>query len=156
MECSVNNQQDDYPVGEELISLLTRALQEAARAEGIDVRAEVGLTLVDDAAMQDLNREYRGVDAPTDVLSFALEEAGPGEPAYTDPGADRLLGDIVIAVPTASRQAEQYGHSLAREMAFLAVHGFLHLLGYDHRTAEEAARMEARQEAVLAGMGLGR
>ncbi|CEP68226.1 Endoribonuclease YbeY [Moorella glycerini] len=156
MECSINNQQDDYPLGEELISLLEKVLQEAAAVEGVDPGTEVGLTLVDDAAIQDLNRTYRGIDAPTDVLSFALEETSPGEPAFVDPGVDRLLGDIVVAVPTAARQAQNYGHSLARELAFLTVHGFLHLLGYDHGTEEEAARMEARQEAILARMGLER
>lgn len=96
------------------------------------------------------------MDAPTDVLSFALEEKSPDEPAYADPGGDKLLGDIIISVPTAVRQAGEYGHSLARELAFLAVHGFLHLLGYDHDTAAGAADMEARQEAILAGVGLRR
>ncbi|WP_406677973.1 rRNA maturation RNase YbeY [Moorella sp. ACPs] len=156
MECSINNQQDDYPLGEELISLLEKVLQEAAAVEGVDPGAEVGLTLVDDAAIQDLNRTYRGVDAPTDVLSFALEETSPGEPAYFDPRVDRLLGDIVVSVPTAVRQAQNYGHSLARELAFLTVHGFLHLLGYDHGTEDAAARMEARQEDILTRVGLKR
>ncbi|AKX93350.1 rRNA maturation RNase YbeY [Neomoorella thermoacetica] len=156
MECSINNQQADYPVGEELLSTLNRVLQAAAAAEGVAGEAEVSLTLVDDAAIKELNRTYRGVDAPTDVLSFALEEKGPDEPAYADPGGDKLLGDIIISVPTAVRQAGEYGHSLARELAFLAVHGFLHLLGYDHDTAAGAADMEARQEAILAGVGLRR
>ncbi|GEA16481.1 endoribonuclease YbeY [Moorella sp. E308F] len=156
MECSINNQQDDYPLGEELISLLEKVLQEAAAVEGVDPGAEVGLTLVDDAAIRDLNRTYRGIDAPTDVLSFALEETSPGEPAHFDPRVDRLLGDIVVSVPTAARQAQNYGHSLARELAFLTVHGFLHLLGYDHGTEDAAARMEARQEDILARVGLKR
>lgn len=156
MECSINNQQADYPVDAELLSTLNRVLEAAATTEGVAGEAEVSLTLVDDAAIRELNRTYRGVDAPTDVLSFALEETAPEEPGYTDPGEDRLLGDIIISVPTAVRQAGEYGHSLARELAFLAVHGFLHLLGYDHATAAGAADMEARQEAILAGVGLGR
>ncbi|MBC7324918.1 MAG: rRNA maturation RNase YbeY [Moorella sp. (in: Bacteria)] len=156
MECSINNRQDDYPLGEELLSLLERVLAAAAAMEGVGPAAEVGLTLVDDAAIRELNRTYRGLDTPTDVLSFALEEAGPGEPPHAGPEADRLLGDIVVSVPTAARQASLYGHSLARELAFLAVHGFLHLLGYDHDTAAGAARMEARQEEVLARLGLER
>ncbi|MGI9860793.1 rRNA maturation RNase YbeY [Moorella naiadis] len=156
MECSINNQQDDYPLDEELLAALRRVLAAAAAAAGVTGNTEVALTLVDDAAIQELNRNYRGVDAPTDVLSFALEEAGAAEPVYYDPGVDRLLGDIVISVPTAVRQAGEYGHSLARELAFLAVHGFLHLLGYDHGTADAAAAMEERQEAILAEAGLSR
>ncbi|MGI6285249.1 rRNA maturation RNase YbeY [Neomoorella humiferrea] len=156
MECSINNLQDDYPLKEEVISLLERVLQEAAAVLGVDGQAEVSLTLVDDAAIQDLNRTYRGIDAPTDVLSFALEENVPDEPVSFTPEVERLLGDIVISVPAAVRQAREYGHSLERELAFLAVHGFLHLLGYDHEGEEAAARMEARQEEILARMGLKR
>ncbi|WP_258360264.1 rRNA maturation RNase YbeY [Moorella sulfitireducens (nom. illeg.)] len=156
MECFINNQQDSYPLGEEMISLLEKVLQVAAAVEGLDQETEVGLTLVDDAAIRELNRAYRGIDAPTDVLSFALNETGPGEPVCLDPRGDRLLGDIIVSVPTATRQAQDYGHSPARELAFLTVHGFLHLLGYDHDTEEAAARMEARQEEILARVGLGR
>jgi len=156
MECSINNQQDDFPVAGGLISLLTGVLQAAAEVEGIDPAAEVGLTLVNDAAIQEFNRNYRGINAPTDVLAFALEETSPDEPAYVDPSGNRLLGDIIVSVPTAIRQAGVYGHSPDRELAFLAVHGFLHLLGYDHASEVEAAKMEERQEAILTRMGLNR
>ncbi len=156
MECSINNQQGDYPLEEEMIAVLAATLTAAACLEGVDPAAEAGLTLVDDAAIQEFNRTYRGIDAPTDVLSFALDETGPDEPACNVPEAGRLLGDIIVAVPAAVRQAERYGHSLARELAFLAVHGFLHLLGYNHDNEADAARMEARQEAILARMELER
>ena len=110
---------------------------------------EVSLTLVDDVTIQNLNRDYRGVDAPTDVLSFSLEESREEEPAFEDLSAVKILGDIVISLETASRQSEEYGHSLEREVAFLTVHGLLHLLGYDHQRPEEEAEMEQMQEVIL-------
>ncbi len=114
----------------------------------------VSLVFTDDAGITALNREYRGIDAATDVLSFAqLEgEAGPALPH----GAPLLLGDIVVSVPRAESQAVDYGHTREREIGFLLVHGLLHLLGYDHQTAQQAAAMEARQEAVLRELGLHR
>ncbi|MDI3327708.1 MAG: rRNA maturation RNase YbeY [Alicyclobacillaceae bacterium] len=133
--------------------MVRRVLLEAALREGIS-GAEVSVALVDDLRIRELNRLYRGIDRPTDVLSFAMREGEDG-PAFGEGGRE-LLGDIVISVETALRQAREYGHGLEREVAFLAVHGFLHLLGYDHRTPEEEAVMFARQEAVLAAAGLAR
>ncbi len=124
--------------------------------------AEVSLSIVGDAEIHALNREYRGVDRPTDVLSFPLCEPGELAGPFVRPGGRAvngpplLLGDVVISLPRARRQARDFGHSLAREMGFLAVHGALHLLGYDHETPEEEARMQAEAEAVLAMLGLGR
>lgn len=118
-------------------------------------RAVVSVTLVDDAAIAELNEEWRGVAGLTDVLSFAMEE---GEPM---PGAEEELGDIVISVPTAARQAEamvemlrargaaiEYG--VFEEVAFLATHGLLHLLGHDHQVPDEAERMEALERELIA------
>ncbi|MBX6395245.1 MAG: rRNA maturation RNase YbeY [Alicyclobacillaceae bacterium] len=136
------------PDAEELV---TRVLEEAARREGVS-DAEVSVTLVDDRRIWELNREYRGVDRPTDVLSFAMRE-GEEEPVLGEDGRE-LLGDIIISVETAERQAREYGHSLERELAFLAVHGFLHLLGYDHQSPEEEGVMFAKQEEVLTALGL--
>jgi probable rRNA maturation factor len=114
--------------------------------------AEVSVVLTDDSEVRRLNRQYRGIDRTTDVLSFSQRE---GEPWPEDePGA--LLGDIVISMDRAQEQAREYGHSLAREVAFLAVHGTLHLLGYDHQTPVEEQEMMAKAEAVLAGLGLTR
>ncbi|MBX5466795.1 MAG: rRNA maturation RNase YbeY [Firmicutes bacterium] len=111
---------------------------------------EVCVVLTDDHEVRRLNREYRGIDAPTDVLSFSQRE---GEDGF-DPGP--LLGDVVISMDRARAQAEEFGHSLAREVAFLAVHGALHLLGYDHATPQAEREMMAQAEAVLAGLGLTR
>ena len=102
-----------------------------------------------------LNREFRGVDAPTDVLSFPqLEAAGPVTAVPAD--APLLLGDIVVSLQRAAAQAHEYGHTPARERGFVLVHGLLHLLGYDHETREEAATMQARQKAILHALGLHR
>ncbi|SFU93563.1 rRNA maturation RNase YbeY [Alicyclobacillus macrosporangiidus] len=131
--------------------LVRQVLEAAARQEG--VRGEVSVSFVSDEEIHELNRQYRGVDRPTDVLSFALQE---GEPM---PGGDDdlpLLGDVVVSVPTAVRQAEAYGHSVRREVAFLLVHGFLHLLGYDHPDEASEQDMMQRQERVLTGLGLTR
>lgn len=115
----------------------------------------LSLLLTDDAGIAAINHEHRGVAAPTDVLSFPqfdhLDDATP--PAA---GLPLMLGDIVVSMPRAAEQARRYGHSRTREFGFLLVHGLLHLLGYDHETAEEAAAMEARQEAVLQSLGLHR
>ena len=102
-------------------------------------RAEVGVIITSDAAVRDLNRRYRGDDVPTDVLSFALSENA--EEFVLPPDESKRLGDIVISLPAARRQAKQAGHPLERELALLLVHGLLHLLGYDHATDDDARVM---------------
>jgi len=104
---------------------------------------EVSILLENDGAIQSLNRQYCDIDAPTDVLAFAMRE-GAEEPLNPD-----LLGDLVISVPTAQRQATTHNHSLEVELALLTVHGILHLLGYDHQIPEDAAIMFEKQEALL-------
>lgn len=118
--------------------------------------AELSVLLVDDAEIRDYNRRYRGIDAPTDVLSFAqLEGTGPDRltlpPEYPVP-----LGDIVISISTMRAQARAYGHGEEREFGFLLVHGLLHLLGFDHQTAEDERTMQDLAEELLAPAGLGR
>lgn len=116
--------------------------------------AEVSVTVTDNEHIQAINREYRGKDMPTDVISFALNEGD--EPEVVDGPDINMLGDIIISVQRAGEQAEEYGHSLAREIAFLTVHGMMHLLGYDH--IEENDRLEMRQEEeyVLGKLGITR
>jgi len=158
------------------IALLERLLQLAGEAEGVSAGI-VTLTLTDDAGIRALNKQFRGLDRPTDVLSFSMVESAEEElPVYMDDdyemasdeeedwadmptGGDpfsELLGDIVISVPRAAAQAEEYGHSVERELGFLFVHGFLHLLGYDHNAEEKERAMFAKQEEVLAKAGLTR
>ncbi|MHB1952743.1 MAG: rRNA maturation RNase YbeY [Sulfobacillus sp.] len=112
--------------------------------------AEVSIVLTTDDEVRDLNFQYRGIDRTTDVLSFAQRE---GEDADPD---DPVLGDLVISVNRAQDQAIEYGHSVNRELAFLTVHGILHLLGWDHQTADDEALMMEKTETILAGLGLTR
>jgi probable rRNA maturation factor len=119
--------------------------------------SEVSITFVTNERIQEINREYRNKDSVTDVISFALEEVGEGEVELTR-AADmpRILGDIVISVARAKEQADEYGHSFIREFGFLAVHGFLHLLGFDHMTEEEEKEMFTLQKEILDEYGLKR
>ncbi|WP_025784786.1 rRNA maturation RNase YbeY [Sporosarcina sp. D27] len=144
----------DGQIAEQLIQKL---LSFAADAEGLEDGTELSVTFLDDDAIKQVNRDYRGKDQPTDVISFALEEEGEGEAAII--GADdmpRHLGDLLISVETAQRQAVDYGHSVERELGFLALHGFLHLLGYDHMTENDEKKMFGRQDEILKSFGLER
>lgn len=146
----------DYEVDADL---LRSAAAAAIYQEGLRGRVRVDVLITDDDHIQALNRDYRGVDSPTDVLSFPLQDvSAEGEPSegrrFVVPRqAMRNLGDVVISFPTARRQAEEYGHSLRRELAYLCVHGVLHLLGYDHEVEEERRAMREREETALAAVG---
>lgn len=161
-----SNEQEHYEIGETLVGLLHQLLEAAGQAEGV-TEGEVALTFVDDEEIHRLNKEFRNIDRPTDVLSFAMRESMGDEPEITyeieegeeaefGPELDEMLGDIIISVPRAIAQSEDYGHSVDREIGFLFVHGFLHLLGYDHQTPEDEAVMMGKQEAVLQQIGLTR
>ena len=137
------------------LALVERAVVEVLRAEGVAGPVELGVLLADDARLHALNRSYRGVDAPTDVLSFG--DDGPSTPFVGQPDAVRYLGDIAISYERVLAQAAEYGHAPSRELAYLAAHGALHLLGYDHEhSPERAAAMRAREEAAMGALGLGR
>lgn len=155
----VHNHQREVPVAAYVRRrVLHRAVQEALRREFPEPGArpvEVSVALVDDPTIARLNARFRGVAAPTDVLSFPLEEPGEPEPEAAA-GEPRLLGEIVISVPRAVAQAREYGHSVERELAYLAVHGCLHLLGYDHEDEASRRRMREREEAALGACGLTR
>lgn len=132
---------------------LRRVAVAAIKAEGVDHPVELGIVLAEDEEVQRLNREYRGQDRSTDVLSFSLEE---DVELPSQPGEPRMLGEVVISYPQAMRQSAEYGHPLEREVAFLLVHGILHLLGYDHEKPQDEAAMFGRQETILAGLGITR
>jgi probable rRNA maturation factor len=155
------NNEGGEPIPDAWIDMLKVILHKAGTIEGIR-SGEVDLTFTDDEGIRELNRTYRGIDRPTDVLSFPMREKSPEEPdiVWTDEEPDDgeldLLGDIVISVPQARRQSEEYGHSLEREIGFLFVHGFLHLIGYDHGNEEAEKVMFAKQEHILAEIGLTR
>lgn len=127
-----------------------RTAEKIAAQLGVEADAEWSLTFVTDEAIRQFNREYRGYDKPTDVLSFGQLE---GEDFPMPDEQALVLGDVVIAVPTAMRQAEERGHSVDAELALLITHGLLHLLGEDHDTPERKAVMWERQQAVLDALG---
>lgn len=127
--------------------LLRQAVQRLLRIEN-RMRSEVSILLTDDAEIQAMNRDYRGMDKPTDVLSFAQEETLPDAPSMPRSGPS-LLGDIVISVETAVRQAKRRDIPLERELALLAVHGALHLIGYEDETEAGAERMRLREQEIL-------
>ncbi|SFL32489.1 rRNA maturation RNase YbeY [Pelosinus propionicus] len=138
----------------EMEQIVRSVLNKTAEVYGIEPHTEVSVVLADDDYIHQLNRQYRGKDCSTDVLSFALNEGE--EPQIVNGPEEILLGDIIISLETAARQAEEYGHSLERELAYLTTHGILHLLGYDHMTEDEKAEMRQEEEHILLLLGITR
>ena len=139
--------------------LIEQAIAAALAAEGLAGAIEISVLVTDDATLHQLNRDYRNVDAPTDVLSFADDDESDASPfAFVRPlDTPRYLGDLAISYERDVAQASEYGHSRARELAFLTVHGVLHLLGYDHeRGIADQAVMRAREEVIMQQIGLPR
>lgn len=136
-------------------ALVERAAAAVLAAEQMPEGCEVGIRITTDDELHRLNRDFRGVDAPTDVLSFA--DDGNDSRFVAAPDQPHYLGDIAISYQRVLAQAAEYGHSPARELAYLTVHGVLHLLGYDHEQGlAEAARMRAREEEIMTILGLPR
>ena len=139
-----NESGEDVPY----LTTVKKVIKKAMEMEEID--AELNIIIVDDDYIWKLNKDYRHIDRPTDVISFALED-------YKDIKYEndyRVLGDIYISIDKVKEQAKEYGHSEKRELAFLAVHGLLHLLGYDHMEKEDEKVMFSRQELILDGYGI--
>ena len=155
LEIAILNEQRKYYLSVEQKSLIERVLQALAAQEGI-TDSEVAVTLVDEDQIQALNRDYRGLDQATDVLSFAMNEEGEDDDFIEIEEDLNLLGDIIISLPHVYAQAEEYGHTPERELAFLVVHGFLHLIGEDHETDEAAEKMFAKQENLLNSLNITR
>lgn len=141
-------------VEEEIKELETveKVLQSAIKKEKLD-NVSFNLIIVDNAYIHELNKTYRGIDRETDVITFALED---DDSLILPSDVGRNLGDIYISIDKAKSQAEEYGHNLLRELSFLAVHGFYHLLGYDHMTPEDEKIMFKKQEEVLEDYGITR
>ena len=147
------NRQRKEQVGDDLRCLVAGALRAAFEYEGLEGDAEVSVTFVSDAGIHRFNREYRGIDRATDVLSFPLFEGGDVEDAFD--GEEYQLGDVVLSLERARAQSELYGHSFEREVAFLCVHSALHLMGYDHERGESDEQdMRRRQRDIMKILGL--
>ncbi len=163
MALLIDNQQSKT---EDLQGFFEEVLDKTLKFLNLQTQVEVSLLLVDNDEIQNLNRDYRGIDNETDVLSFPMLDLDPSdrevwleelENGITADDQQVVLGDIVISVEKAEEQAEEYGHGLKRELGFLMVHGVLHLLGYDHEQGEsEEQTMNAIQEAILEELSLPR
>lgn len=151
----IKNDQKAVKIPTGIRLLIRRCCHASLVSEGIEADTEISVTFVDNARIRELNREFRGIDKETDVLSFPLLEKE--ELKTIDPTLPLALGDIVISVEKAMEQAESFGHSIEREISFLTVHSMFHLLGYDHVDGGLAAvQMREKEEGVLAKLGLSR
>lgn len=150
-----SNRQKETELPKGLRTNIRKCCEEALSEEQIEDDAEVSVTVVDNAEIRELNREHRDKDSVTDVLSFPMGEDGEFD---VNPDTGRImLGDIVISAPKAKEQAQEYGHSLMRELCFLATHSMFHLLGYDHEVSEEEEKiMFDKQNKVLEKLGITR
>lgn len=136
-----NNQQNELEISQEMLELLKKVVITAAELEGYS-GGEVSIAFVSNQKIKELNTKYRDKNEATDVLSFPIDA--------------EMLGDIIISASRAAEQAEEYGHSLKRELAYLTVHGMLHLFGYDHHSAEEKKEMRQKEERVLTQLDISR
>ncbi len=151
----ISNEQSEVDVTQKLCGLVRRAVNQALKYEKFPCDAEISVTFTNNSGIHSLNLEHRGIDRPTDVLSFPLYEAQDIEKLDSDELC--ALGDIVLSLEKAQEQSREYGHSFERETAFLCVHSVLHLLGYDHELGEaEEKDMFFRQEEVLKRLKLER
>ncbi len=133
------------------VAWLESIVEKTLLAENMPPDVEISLVLTGQERIQELNRQYRGHDRPTDVLSFSLSEQSEGEPETFINPPDRMLhlGEVLISYPQAVIQAEEHGHSVRKEMAILVIHGVLHILGYDHEKREKEPAMLAREKEIL-------
>lgn len=153
MDVILSNFPAELEFDAKLPATVERAAVKVGELYGLD-SAEVSVTLTDNVYIHELNKKYRGIDRPTDVLSFALNEGD--EPEVFDGPEVNMLGDIIISVERAEEQASEYGHSVEREIAFLTVHGMLHLLGYDHMEEEDRKEMRQEEDFVMEKLGITR
>ncbi len=155
LRVDIENQQKAYKIPTGLRMLIRRCCHAVLELEKVDGSVQVDVTLVDNERIHQVNLEQRNIDAPTDVLSFPLGENGVYD-EHPETG-EKLLGNIMISLEQAAKQAEDYGHSFNREVGYLTVHSMLHLLGYDHvQGGMEAVRMREKEETVMKQVGLPR
>ena len=156
MNLLIDNRTDE-PLTAELEDAIRRAAAEALRYEEFDEDCEISVSIVDNEEIREINRQFRSIDRATDVLSFPMLTFAEGEEAEVNENDEIVLGDIIISLERAKEQAEEYGHSLMRELCFLTAHSTLHLLGYDHENGdEERLIMEQKQEDILKSLNITR
>ncbi|MBU5294004.1 rRNA maturation RNase YbeY [Anaerosalibacter bizertensis] len=147
MEVYIDNRQDEITIDDELIELMEKVMKECLALEEKSLDTEISVSFVNNKEIQELNREYRNVDSSTDVLSFPMTD---------DFSLSHIpiLGDIVISLEKALSQAEEYGHSFNREVAYLTAHSMFHLLGYDHMEEDEKQVMRKKEKQVMKSLGI--
>ena len=153
MKVIISNYPEELSFPTEIEENVRAAAEKVGELYGVE-NGEVSVTLTNNDYIHQLNRNYRQIDRPTDVLSFALNESE--EPDIENGPDINVLGDIILSVERAEEQAADYGHSLRREIAFLTVHGMLHLLGYDHMEEADRLEMEKEQRYVMEQLGISR
>jgi len=158
---SIENMQDKIAVTKQIEELVMNAVSISLEQEAFETPCEINILFVDNEEIRRINREEREIDSPTDVLSFPIVDMKNGKIISCIGDIDMesnlvILGDIVISLEMAQKQAQEYQHSFERELAFLTTHGVFHLLGYDHENQEDENIMIGKQEAVLKVMGLER
>ncbi|NLY86406.1 MAG: rRNA maturation RNase YbeY [Tissierellia bacterium] len=147
MEIYIDNRQDKIVLDDSIYELIEKTIKEVLLLEEESLNCEISISFVDNQEIRVLNREYRGIDRETDVLSFPL-----GDTLFTD--GPKLLGDIIISLEKALEQSQDFGHSLEREIAYLTAHSMLHLLGYDHEAEEEKLVMRRREKEIMKRLGI--
>ena len=146
----------NFELTDEIKETLERVCLKSLQYEEFNEDCEISLSIVTNDEIHDINKQFRNIDSPTDVLSFPQLTFEEGEEADVNENGEIVLGDIIISIDRAKDQAEEYGHSLKRELAFLSVHSMLHLMGYDHMVPEEEEDMFRRQKEILIEAGIPR
>ena len=146
----------NFELTDEIKETLEKVCLKSLQYEEFNEDCEVSLSIVTNDEIHDINKQFRNIDSPTDVLSFPQLTFEEGEEADVNENGEIVLGDIIISIDRAKEQAEEYGHSLKRELAFLSVHSMLHLMGYDHMVPEEEEDMFRRQKEILIESGIPR
>lgn len=160
MTVLIENLQDKIKVGEDMLELVKMAVNSSLELEKFEMPSEIGIMFVDNERIKEINKEHRNIDKPTDVLSFPIVDMYEGVINSDEGDFDLdeevlLLGDIIVSLEMVKSQAEEYGHSFERELAFLITHGVFHLLGYDHDSPEREEKMISKQYNVLEKLNLG-
>ncbi len=153
MIIEIYNEQSKADFSKEMEEIIEKAVNMVAEETGLSENFEVSVTICDDEAIREINRQHRGLDKSTDVLSFPMFSYSEPEVFEENFFGDSAFGDIVISLETAIRQSEEYGHSAMREVSFLTIHSMLHLLGYDHIEEDDRALMREREEYFLEKIG---
>ena len=146
----------NFELTDEIKETLEKVCLKSLQYEEFNEDCEISLSIVTNDEIHDINKQFRNIDSPTDVLSFPQLTFEEGEEADVNENGEIVLGDIIISIDRAKEQAEEYGHSLKRELAFLSVHSMLHLMGYDHMVLEEEEDMFRRQKEILIEAGIPR